>query len=378
MQSRPYWTALIEERWRKRPLLWLRGVRRAGKTTLCRSLENVEYFDCELPRHRRAMQDPEAFLDGLRGRRVVLDEIHRLDEPSQLLKIAHDHFPTIRVIATGSSTLGATKKFRDTLTGRKDEIRLTPAIHTDLEALRVRSLGKRLFQGGLPPFLLAEEFPEREYQEWLDSYWAKDIQELFRLERRASFLRFTELVFASSGGIFEATRFAAPCEVSRTTIATYLSVLDATSVATIVRPYSTSKSSEIVSAPKVYAFDTGFVSHARGWASLRDDDRGPLWEHYVLNELLGRLQLHEVKYWRDKAGHEVDFVLARRGKPLLAVECKWSADHFESAGFGAFSGRYPKADYCVVASDVERPFKRRTQGIEVEYLGLEHLADRLA
>ena len=30
------------------------------------------------------MDDPEGFLEGQRGKRVVLDEVHRLDNPSQL------------------------------------------------------------------------------------------------------------------------------------------------------------------------------------------------------------------------------------------------------------------------------------------------------
>jgi hypothetical protein len=42
----------------------------------------------------------------------------------------------------------------------------------------------------------------------MDAYWAKDIQELFRLGRRDSFQRFTEMVMAQSGGLFDATRFA--------------------------------------------------------------------------------------------------------------------------------------------------------------------------
>jgi len=69
----------------------------------------------------------------LKGRRVVLDEIHRLGDPSQLLKIAADHYPDVSIVATGSSTLGASKKFRDTLTGRKAEVWLTPLILPDPE-----------------------------------------------------------------------------------------------------------------------------------------------------------------------------------------------------------------------------------------------------
>jgi predicted AAA+ superfamily ATPase len=99
----------------------------------------------------------------------------------------------------------------------------------------------------------------------MDAYWAKDIQELFRLERRDSFQRFTELVMAQSGGIFDATRFAGPCEVSRPTITNYLCVLEATFVAHVIRPFSTRRPTEIVAAPKVYGFDTvSFATTAAG------------------------------------------------------------------------------------------------------------------
>ena len=136
MVKRSFWLNCIEKQWKTRPVLWLRGVRRAGKTSLAQSLDDVEYFDCELPRVRRAMEDPEAFLMGLKGRRIVLDEIHRLPNPSELLKIAADHFPGTQVLATGSSTLGASSRFRDTLAGRKTELWLTPMIEADMKDFR--------------------------------------------------------------------------------------------------------------------------------------------------------------------------------------------------------------------------------------------------
>jgi predicted AAA+ superfamily ATPase len=128
----------------------------------------------------------------------------------------------------------------------------------DLEDAKLADLRRRLLRGGLPPFLLPEQLEERDFQEWMDAFWAKDIQELFRLERRDSFQKFTELMLAQSGGIFETTRFARRCEVSRPTIANYLRVLEATFVAYVIRRFSTRRPNEIVAAPKVYGFDTGF------------------------------------------------------------------------------------------------------------------------
>lgn len=377
MVQRHFWQELVEQAWRQRSVVWLAGVRRVGKTFLCQSLHNVEYFDCELPRTRRMMEDPQAFLDGLGGRRIVLDEIHRLPDPSELLKIAADHYLGIRVLATGSSTLGASAKFKDTLAGRKRNVWLTPMCLEDLKDAKRSDLRHRFLRGGLPPFFLAESFPEHDFQEWMDAYWAKDIQELFRLEKRSSFQKFTELLMTQSGGLFEASRFAAPCEVSRTTIGNYLKVLEATFVAHVIRPFSTHRPTEIVSAPKVYGFDTGFVAYYRGWQDLRQEDLGMLWEHFALNEIMARQQTREISYWRDKRGHEVDFVLTgRRNKPI-AVECKWSASDFDATNLQAFRRQYSDGENVVLAQDVDHHFSRHYGDIIVRFENLQTFVSTL-
>jgi hypothetical protein len=376
--QRVSWHRRIEAAWTQRPVVWLMGVRRVGKSVLCQTLPDVHYYDCELPRVRRALEDPQAFWSEHRGQRVVLDEVHRLPSPSEILKIAADHFRDVRVLATGSSSLGASARFRDTLTGRKAEVWLTPMTRADLTDFARTDVRHRLLRGGLPPFFLAPELPEREFQEWIDAYWAKDVLELFRLERRHSFQRLVELLMAQSGGLFEATALARACEVSRTTIANYLAVLEATFVAHPVRPYVGGKAAEIVSAPRVYAFDTGFVCYHRGWHELRRDDLGPLWEHLVLNELhahVGRPPLH---YWRTKRGAEIDFVLARRGRSPTAIECKWSAAEFDASGLRAFRARYPQGSNLVVSADVDQSYGRRYGDLTVRFVSLEGLIREVA
>jgi predicted AAA+ superfamily ATPase len=239
-------------------------------------------------------------------------------------------------------------------------------------------LRTRLARGGLPSFYL-EEPSERDFQEWLDAYWARDIQELFRVERRASFVRFVELVLARSGGIFEATAFATPAEVSRPTISNYLAVLETTKVAHVVRPFSTRRSAEIVRAPKVYGFDTGFVKTFRGWNELRAEDLGLLWEHYILNELAAA-GISDVKYWRSAKQHEVDLVIAPRGRPPVAIECKWRADGREDlSGLAAFNRAYPEATSLVVATEIDRSFERElSTGKRVRYLGLDLLLETIS
>jgi hypothetical protein len=377
MRERPFWKATIEEAWTRKAVVWLRGVRRVGKTTLAQSLDRVRYFDCELPGTRRRIESPESFLRHNQGARIVLDEVHRLPSPSEVLKIAADHFPGTRVLATGSSTLGASARFRDTLAGRKADVFLPPLIVEDLTAFGRPDLEHRMLRGGLPSFFLAPALPAQDFQEWMDAYWAKDVLELFRLERRAAFQRLVELVLVRSGGLFDASRFARDCGVSRTTIANYLAVLEATSVAHVVRPYSEGGSAEIVAAPRVFGFDTGFVCYHRGWGELRPDDAGSLLEHLFLNEVHAHGDPFAVHHWRDKAHHEVDFVLLRRGGDPLAVECKGSERSFDAAGLAAFRRRYPAGANWLVVPEGDGSWTTTVRGLDVEVVPLPEVARAL-
>jgi uncharacterized protein len=84
-----------------------------------------------------------------------------------------------------------------------------------------------------------------------------------------------------------------------------------------------------------------------------------------------------INYWRDKQGHEVDFVLARRGQPPLAIECKWSANDFDAKSLKAFAARYPKAQYFVVAQDVDRAYNKYFDSLEVRFSSLNAFVERV-
>ena len=160
MVRRTHWISAIERLWKEKSVVWLKGVRRAGKTFLCQSLADVEYLDCELPSTRQELSDPERFLRNVGERRVILDEIHRLPDPSELLKIAADYHPKTHIVATGSSSLGASRRFRDTLTDRKRDLWLTPMLLQDEREFGTRGLDHRFQCGGLPPFYLSSSPPE--------------------------------------------------------------------------------------------------------------------------------------------------------------------------------------------------------------------------
>ena len=367
MIGRPFWHQRIDEAWEKAPIAWLSGVRRAGKTVLARSFPHAAYINCDLPSATQQLANPEQFFASLQASHLVLDEVHQLPDPSRLLKIAADAFPKLKVLATGSSTLAATRKFRDTLTGRKREVRLTPVLFTELAAFGVRDVTSRLQRGGLPPALLSTAFDAGFYNEWLDSYYARDVQELFAVEKRREFLLLVELLLRQSGGLFDATKLRRDTGLARPTVLSYLEVLELTHAAHILRPWSGGKRGELLRQPKVYGFDTGFVCHTQGWTELRSTDLGLLWEHLVLDELHAQFPAREVKFWRDRSQCEVDFVLPAGRDHCDAVECKWNPESFDPDHLRLFRQIYPHGHNLVVSPSVTAPYRKRFGTLEVQF-----------
>jgi predicted AAA+ superfamily ATPase len=377
MIERPFWIERLAAAWKQASIVWLTGPRRAGKTVLAQSLPDAEFLNCDLPSVAERLRDPETFFRSVKKKFVVFDEVHQLPDPSRLLKIGADDFPRLKILATGSSTLAATQKFRDSLAGRKRVVELVPVLHEELPAFGVTDLRERLLRGGLPPALLAEKHNPEFYSEWQDSYFARDVQELFRLEKRAGFLRVLELLLRQSGGMLDVTKLAAESQISRPTVTNWLEVYQITHAAHLVRPFSAGGRREIIAQPKVFGFDTGLVCHARGWDHLRTDDCGILWEHLVLDTLIaaGSPKIH---FWRDKQQREVDFVVPRGREAADAIECKWKPEAFETRGLTAFREQYPKGKNFAVSPLNGPGYARVQNGLKISFVSPGELRQAMA
>ena len=375
MFPRPYWIEKLEAAWLKRPIIWLSGVRRVGKTILASLVPDSRYINCDLPSEVRGMTDPELFLDKFaKGSRIILDEIHRLDDPSRLLKIAADAYPHLRVLATGSSTLSATKKFRDSLTGRKTSIHLPPVLWTECKQYAgVSDLGKRLLNGGLPQSMLADRRDPAFFSEWLDSFYARDVQELFNVRNRSGFIKSLRLLLRQSGGALNIETLASECGISRPTALSYLDALYLSHAVIQVRPFHGGNKREIVRQPRCYGFDTGFVCHERGWDSLRPDDFGVLWEHLALDILQSVYGEESVFYWREKTGHELDFVIPGKRAVVTAIECKINPDKFRPESLLVFRSKYPDGENWVLSPGVKTAYTKRYDTCTVHFKNVDDL-----
>jgi uncharacterized protein len=379
MISRPLWLARIRDAWRKRPIVWLAGVRRVGKTTLARMLPDAIYLNCDLPSVERTLEDPELFYRSQpRDAHLILDEVQRLPDPSRTLKVAADAFPRLRILATGSSTLAATRRFRDTLAGRKTVLLLSPVLWTETtEVFGIRDLDRRLQHGGLPEPLLSPAPDDAFFAEWMDSFYARDIQDLFGIRERTGFLNLLRTMLRQSGGLVDYSALSRECDLSRPTVKAHLEALAVACALHPLPPFHGGGRRELIRRPKAYGFDTGFICFVRGWRDIREQDRGLLWEHLVLDELRAAMGTEGLFYWRDKSGREVDFVL-RRGRTVHAIECKIQPDRFDPEGLQAFRALYPQGRNYVVCPGVETAYERRVGGLVVRIAGCSGVVRELA
>ena len=85
-------------------------------------------------------------------------------------------------------------------------------------------------------FRLSDEKAGELYSEWIDSYYARDIQELFNVRNRVGFLKLMHLLFIQSGGILEITSLAKESGLSRPTVMAHIEAMSVAHAITLIHP----------------------------------------------------------------------------------------------------------------------------------------------
>jgi hypothetical protein len=98
---------------------------------------------------------------------------------------------------------------------------------------------------------------------------------------------------------------------------------------------------------------------------LRPDDCGSLWEHLTLEHLQAHLPDSPVRYWRDKSGNEIDFVIPRARDSVDVIECKWNPAAFDASALGVFRSYYPKGHNYLVTPMKGPAYVKRFGEVEV-------------
>lgn len=352
-----------------RKMVFLSGPRQVGKTTLARSLmaayPRAQYLNWDVPNDRRILLDqtwsPRAGL-------VVLDEIHKMRDWKAYLKGVYDGRPQGQaILVTGSARLDTFRQSGESLAGRYFALRLHPVSVREWCAATGASpddaLDRLMERGGFPEPFLAEApaDAERWRSQYLDGLIREDILEFSRVHELRAMRVFVGMLRERVGSPLSLASIARDLQISPTTLARYLDILEALYVVFVVRPYSRNIARALLKEPKVYFFDTALANGSED-ARFENACAAMLLKHvHYLQDVAGRRLT--LNYVRDKEGREVDFVVCEADQPVGFAECKL-ADASVSPFLAALGESFPAAGTVQLVRDLRQPEQRGRVAVE--------------
>lgn len=319
-------------------MVLLSGPRQCGKTTLVKALVDERrgrYYSWDRAPDRLAIQKRNVDLD----RSVwAFDELHKFRRWRALLKDLSDSFGRERqILVTGSARLETYGHGGDSLQGRYLPHRLHPVTYSELCGLPFgeiadipllgrapparRDLGDLLRRGGFPEPLLASS--DRAAARWRLAYGARLVQEEVASLEHVRELERIELLFDRlgdvAGGLLSINSLREDLEVAFETVRGWIAILERLDAVFRLPPWGSPRIKAVKKEQKLYFWD---------WPRCSSD--GARFENMLALHLLRTVhwaadvegEKLQLRYFRHRAGHEVDFVILRGRRPWLAVEAK--------------------------------------------------------
>ena len=336
-------SSVLEEAYRYFSVITVTGPRQSGKTTLIRNLfPHLPYYSLEsLDIRSFAENDPIAFLNQ-NEEGMILDEVHNAPDLLSYIQGIVDEHPDKRYILSGSSQFAMLKRVTQSLAGRTAVFELMPLSYSETKDLTADvPLDKLLFNGFYPAIYSGRDVPEFLYPAYMKTYLDRDVRDLLQIKDMMQFHIFIKLCAGRIGSLFKASELANEIGVSPNTITSWLSVLQASYIVTLLPPYFENTSKRLTKMPKLYFLDTGLACYLLGIESpeqlSRDKMRGALFENFVVTEALKQRynqgKESNLYFYRDSNQNEIDLLLKRNTR-LYGIEIKSSMTYhkdFEKA-----------------------------------------------
>lgn len=317
------------------PVLLLTGPRQSGKsTTLAHLFRNHRSVTFDDPIVRaQAMNDPALFLAD-HPPPVLLDEIQYVPQILSYIKMVVDKARDRngQIILTGSQAFPLMHGVSETLAGRIAVFELLPMTYQELPAHGAAdedATFSDIIRGYFPSTAVHDVSPKLFYSSYLQTYIERDVRSIQAIHDLRIFQQFVEVLATNVGQILNLSRIGAACGITHTTASRWLSVLEASRLVYLLRPYTRNLRKRVVKTPKLYFTDTGIVAHILREANPRALRQGVmggfLFENMVIIDLLKTNIAHgnpfQLFYYRDNNDVEVDLIL-ERGSELIPIEIK--------------------------------------------------------
>ncbi|MGN0177868.1 MAG: ATP-binding protein, partial [Monoglobaceae bacterium] len=336
------------------------GPRQVGKTTMLREItKGMNYVSMDDPiLIMSANEESNTFFKDNKPP-IFVDEIQKAPELfTQIKMILDKEHKKGQFFMCGSQQFQMMKGISESLSGRIGLVTLLgysvrercnvdcniPFIPTDeyfserkknLVQISYDDVWKIIHRGSMPELCENDDFDwQMFYGSYVRTYIERDVRELTEIGDTIKFTRFMIAAAASIGQVVNLASLARDVGISQPTAERWLSILTASNIVYLLRPYSNNITKRIVKTPKLYFADTGLAAYLTKWNTPEVMKNGAMsgafFENFVISEILKSYYNAGIidpplYFYRDKDMNEIDLLIENNGT-LYPLEMKKHSD----------------------------------------------------
>lgn len=319
-------------------MVFLAGPRQVGKTTLAKSLfKKMQYLNWDIDEDRSLILKKQFSKADL----WVFDEIHKFKTWRNYLKGLYDKAgKDQKILVTGSARLDVLRKGGDSLQGRYHFLRLMPLSFKELGMSTTKDAQLLFDLSGFPePFFSNSK---TKCNRWSRAYQERVVRQEVATNELIQDLGNMEILLGRLpdmvGGSLSINALQEDLQISHKTLSNWMDVFERLYTVFRVPPFGPPKIKAIKKERKLFFFDWNVIA-----------DPGSRFENFVAVHLLKWIYYQqdvegrrlELRYYRDKVGREVDFVILENNLPIILIEAK-IGDAEISRGLTYLKQKFPK------------------------------------
>lgn len=331
----------------KKQIIEIIGLRRVGKTVLMFQLINhlldkrtdpfnILYFtfDEERPSLEEIFQNYSLQTKKNWKKEkifVFLDEIQKLKNFQNQIKVYYDLYPNLKFFISGSTSLFIKKKTQESLAGRIISFNISPLffdeylIFTEKEEMLEKpnlysaDLEKEFFSYLKSQFIETITMKEEEKKDYFRSILKKiifeDLTAVFKFDYPEILYQIVKFIAQNPGGEVNNVHLSQELKISNKTLSWYFFYLENSFLVKKLYNFSRNLFTSEKKLKKYYLSCCSF-----SWSLVDFVDWGKIFENYLIS-------LNPWRYfYRDSYKHEVDFVIVREDKKIIPVEAKFKKE----------------------------------------------------
>lgn len=342
-----------------RKVILITGARQVGKSTFVKAIkeEDRTYITLDdLSLRELAQNDPKLFLMNYTGK-LIIDEIQYSPKLLSYIKMDVDNTNEYgKYWLTGSQRFELMKNVDETLAGRVAIIEMSTLSFAEKEKFESKifnptniklsrnvtpnEIFEHIFNGGMPEYISNKIDRNQFFDDYIRTYIERDVRQLTQVGDLLSFRKFMISVASRNGEILNYNSLSEDSDINVNTIKRWISILEASDIIYLLKPYSNNKLKRAIKSPKIIFLDSGLCAYLCGWNTKETLENsvmsGHFLESFIISELIKNKRNnketlnYDIYFYRDRDKKEIDliveldnviypFEIKKTAKPELAM-----------------------------------------------------------